>query len=356
MANNTKDEVLYNQPSNDMEDNADEDETMTVYACSELASTMDPNIDLPIDVVQDGGVQEELGRQFTGMQLPVTATALVNPYRGDGGWQSKTKEELDHSKMRRWLTNDFDDQSVRRMGAQLIKSHIYTMVTAALFMAEPVVIWIDCNLEKIKLTQAAKRVITGRLWFDGTLKHRAFHGIKLDGHVFGLSPAFQQGDPINIYDEENYEDGLERYGIERKTISLPSLGANEEFQCLEVSLEKIIKKPFSTNLMALLQDEHKSPDTLSLKVLGHLFVASGRQIMPDNTDEQVDWTLYNESRLWEAGKAFRRYQEENQNWPETTEEDMNDPKDRPAKIIKTNGARHEPGNLPTNSRDYPGCP
>ena len=84
MANNTKDEVLYNQPSNDMEDNADEDETMTVYACSELASTMDPNIDLPIDVVQDGGVQEELGRQFTGMQLPVTATALVNPYRGDG--------------------------------------------------------------------------------------------------------------------------------------------------------------------------------------------------------------------------------------------------------------------------------
>lgn len=93
---------------------------------------------------------------------------------------------------------------------QLMKSHVYSALGAAMYLETNFIIWTELDIEEIKRESKAggywKRKATQRLYYGGNIKDRLYvynqHHYKLQSQCFGLSPAFQKQKPRYPLTEE----------------------------------------------------------------------------------------------------------------------------------------------------------
>ena len=204
------------------------------------------------------------------------------------------------------LTKGVNTFQAPNIVAKMWASHLYNAASAALYLGESLICWTNADETDLMFNEHCCQFTTGRIWFDGTMKRRAFYGFKIEDTFFGISPAIQSIDVLHDYD-------LGKFGLVLETQSFPWQPAGEPpIKTLKFDIEKIIEKPYWTNLCQALDyhyQEDKENQEIDKVVIANILGLRAPEKFPNIYDEKTYTDLMSEflnNRYYKQTTVYRR--------------------------------------------------
>ena len=152
------------------------------------------------------------------------------------------RSELTMARERLELMKGVNTYQAPNIVAKIWGSHLYNVAAAALYLGKSIVCWTDADEVDLMFNEQCCHITTGRIWYDGNIKRRAFYGFKVGEVYFGLSPTIQS---IEVVSDEN----LAKFGLVLEKQRYPWQPSDEPLiTTLKFDIEKIIEKPYWFNL------------------------------------------------------------------------------------------------------------
>jgi hypothetical protein len=159
------------------------------------------------------------------------------------------------------LSYDLDLDSVYAVSEQLLKSHTYSAVGAALYLNRTFYLWIDFPYDRIQKHSTVAKVETQRIYWDGQIKSRKYFYLHSDGAYMALSPSFQKYRFLNDQD-------LVQYGLQLKMEEI-SFSLNRKVRCLALDIDQIKLPEIRQKLQEWLDvDEEERESKIRITVQG----------------------------------------------------------------------------------------
>ena len=273
------------EPEPEAEQQQSRGKTLTILTHSKDKSvSFAPTNIIDVDHLEPEVSEQLIDKGYIKCALGFDATSAHDVNRSIA-WRARRRDEALDTKKGALLA-DVSTESVQIIAAQLMASHIYTMVTVSLFLGKDICLWIDCPLDAIKGAPGSRLFKTGKMWFDGLAKRRTFTGIRNGDVFFGLSPSFQAA-------EFKSDHVLKQWGVDLEEKILPKIGGHQPLKMLTLKLHKILQPPYNRHLREAIDEDYvpashnDSHLDISIKVLSHIYGPSVAERFPQLFEDEV---------------------------------------------------------------------